>query len=128
MRRKIQLLAVLCCVMVMIFTGCGTSEKEVDYSTYDFAGVHWTRDAECDVETLCFRTNGEFQYSCGCGNPVNDADVVETYSYDDETKMFTLNCYEEIEGMITEIKLVNCDGETLELDFDGEIRTFMKAE
>ena len=38
--------------------------------------------------------------------------------------MFTLNCYEEIDDMITEIKLISCDGEMLKLDFGGEIRTF----
>ena len=94
------------------------------YSTYDFADVTWTRDSDCDVETLRFLPNGEFRYSCACGNPVNDADVVDSYSYDEATKTFTLNCCEEIEDMITEIKLVSCDEEKLELDFDGEVRVF----
>ena len=126
---------VLCSVCVCYLWGCvpeskvdstetESFQKEVDYSMYDFAGVQWTRDAECDIETLSFLSNGEFRYSCACGNPVNDADVVESYTYDDTTKMFTLNCYEEIEGMITEIRLISCDGEMLELDFSGEIRTF----
>ena len=79
-----------------------SSQEEKDYSAYNFAGKNWTRDTECD-ETLCFRPNGEFRYSCACGNSVNDSDVVESYTYDDSTKMFTFNCYEEIEGMITEI-------------------------
>ena len=50
--------------------------------------------------------------------------MVESYTYDDTTKTFTLNCYEEVDDMITEIKLVSCDGEKLKLDFDGEIREF----
>lgn len=116
------LLIILCCIVSYYLVGC-VSQSEVDYSTYDFAGVQWVRDTECD-ETLCFLTNGEFRYSCACGNPVNDADVVESYSYDDKTKTFTLNCYEELEDMVTKIKLISCDGKTLELNFNGEIRRF----
>lgn len=133
MNSKKYIFVALGCVFVFLFGGCsskGNAEKEssqekVDYSMYDFAGVQWTRDAECDTETLCFEENGEFRYSCACGNPVNDADMVESYTYDDETKVFTLNCYEDVEGMITEIKLISCDGEKLELDFDGEVREFV---
>lgn len=100
------------------------AHMEIDYSAYDFAGIQWTRDTECDTETLCFLPNGEFRYSCACGSSVNDSDVVESYSYDDTTQKFTLNCYEEIEGMITEIELVSCDGERIELDFGGDVRVF----
>lgn len=137
MKKQKFILPFLCCVLTICLMGCASektnnteTQKEqesnlaVDYSMYDFAGKQWFRESECDLETLCFLDNGEFRYSCACGNPVNDADVVESYSYDDTTKMFTFNCYEEIEGMVTEIKLISCDNEKLELDFAGEIRTF----
>lgn len=137
MKKHNFIFIVLCCIFVLVLVGCapkaqthntentesGDSQVEVDYSGYPFAGKQWIRDTECD-ETLCFLPSGEFRYSCACGSSVNDADVVESYSYDDTTKIFTLNCYEEIEDMITEIKLISCDGEVLELDFDGEIRVF----
>lgn len=132
MKKHNLILLVLCCIVACCLVGCTpksnvddteNAQNESDYSGYNFVSVQWIRDTECD-EMLCFLPNGEFRYSCACGNPVNDADVVESYSYDDTTKMFTLNCYEEIEDMITEIKLISCDGKVLELDFDGEIRTF----
>ena len=135
MKKNHFVLMTLSFVIAFFLVGCApesqiensenqNSQEKVDYSMYNFAGVQWTRDAECDIETLCFQPNGVFRYTCACGNSVNDADVVESYSYDDTTKMFTLNCYEEIEGMITEIKLIYCDSERIELDFDGEIRIF----
>ena len=135
MKKNVFIRVVLCCVIAFLVVGCKSNsakddnnnqntQKEADYSSYDFADVKWTRESDCDVETLRFLPNGEFQYSCACGNPVNDADVVDSYTYDDATKTFTLNCCEEIEDMITEIKLVSCDGEKLELDFDGEVRVF----
>lgn len=137
MKKNRFVFGVLCCIFTLVISGCvpgsqahntentesGDSQMEADYSMYDFAGKHWVRDTECD-ETLCFLPNGEFRYSCACGSSVNDSDVVESYHYDDTTKVFTLNCYEEIEGMITEIKLLSCDGEKLELDFQGEVRFF----
>lgn len=134
MKKNIFLLKVLCCMIALYLVGCvpepkvdntesESAQTEVDYSMYNFVGVKWIRDTECD-ETLKLLPNGEFRYSCSCGNPVNDADMVESYSYDDTTKTFTLNCYEEIEDMITEIKLISCDGGVLELDFEGEIRVF----
>ena len=134
MKKRHVIRMLLACVMAFFLTGCSpeaelgntedqNSNIEVDYSMYDFAEVKWIRNTECD-ETLCFLANGEFRYSCACGNPVNDADAVESYSYDDTTKTFTLNCYEELEDMITEIKLISCDGTKLELDFGGEIRIF----
>lgn len=126
-------LTLLCCLIVLLLVGCKSGAKkdsaengsdDVDYSVYNFAEVQWTRDGECDIENLCFLANGEFRYSCACGNPVNDSDVVESYSYDDETKIFTLICCEEVEDMITNIQLISCDGEKLELDFNGEVRVF----
>ena len=88
--------------------------------------ISWTRDAENDTETIRFGEDGSFSYSCGCGNPVNDSDLCEGYTYDDETKTITLECIETTDEMVTVIKIVKCDENELQLDFDGEIRTFTK--
>ena len=50
----------------------------------------------------------------------------EGYTYDDATKTITLNCIEITDEMVTKIKIVKCDENTLQLDFDGEIRIFEK--
>ena len=71
-------------------------------------------------------SDGSFTYSCGCGNPVNDSDLCDGYTYDDATKTITLKCTEKTDEMITSIKIVKCDENTLQLDFNGEIRTFVK--
>ena len=120
---------ILCGVMVLSLTGCGSSKeknKEKDYSDYLFTDVSWTRDAENDIETIVFKSNGRFTYYCSCGNPVNDSDLCETYSYNDDTKEITLDCLEETEETVTNIKIVNFTETTLELDFNGEIRKFEK--
>ena len=118
---------ILCGAMVLSLTGCG-SIKEKDYSNHSFTDVSWTRDAENDVETIVFKSNGRFAYYCSCGNPVNDSDLCETYSYNDDTKEITLDCLEETEETVTNIKIVNSTETALELDFNGEIRKFEKEE
>ena len=136
MKKIYLLLIALISVTTLSCVGCGIKhgkkktedEKKLKYTEYNFIGVKWSRDSECDVENLYFFSNGEFRYSCACGNSVNDADVVESYSFDETTNTFTLNCYEDIEGMVTEIKLISCDGERLELDFEGEVRVFFNEE
>ena len=115
-------------VSSLFMFGCGKHKQEenIDYSAYEFTDVSWTRDAENDIEYIRFGADGSFSYYCACGNPVNDADVCEGYTYDDSTKTITLDCLEELDSMVTEIIIKNCDGNSLELDFAGEIRTFVK--
>ena len=120
---------ILCGVMVLSLTGCDSTKeknKVKDYSNHSFTDVSWRRDAENDVETLVFKSNGRFTYYCSCGNPVNDSDLCETYTYNDDTKEITLDCLEETEETVTKIKIVNSTETTLELDFNGEIRKFEK--
>ena len=114
-------------LVVGLLVGCGTEKektKEKDYSEYLFSDVIWTRDSENDIETIMFKSDGSFSYSCSCGNPVNDSDLCESYEYDDNTKEIKLDCFESTEETITSIKIVEVSEDILELDFNGEIRTF----
>ena len=124
---SIFVVILLCALM---FVGCGKSEKDdkssVDYSKYSFTDVSWTRDAENDIETIRFGADGSFSYYCSCGNPVNDSDLCDGYTYDDSTKTITLDCFETTDEMVTVIKLVEYNDTELKLDFDGDIRVFTK--
>ncbi len=129
MKRFIYLISLLL-IAALLFAGCGddkkTEDQSADYSQYPFVNISWTRDAEHDTETIRFGADGKFVYYCGCGNPVNDSDLCESYTYDDNSKTITLNCFETTDEMITEFKIVKCEDNTLHLDFDGEIRIFEK--
>ena len=125
MKRSIIILL----LVALLLTGCGTTKEKVqekDYSNYSFTDVSWTRDAENDIETIVFKSNGRFTYYCSCGNPVNDSDLCESYTYNEETKEITLECFEETDETVTTIKIVSSTDTTLELDFNGEIRKFEK--
>lgn len=115
--------------LVLLLTGCGDSKEKTqkkDYSEYSFTDVSWTRDAGNDIETIVFKSDGKFTYYCSCGNPVNDSDLCESYTYNEDTKEITLDYIEETEEAVTTIKIVKETETTLELDFDGEIRKFEK--
>lgn len=125
MKKNIIILMLLC----LILTGCGDikdKEQNNDPKDNSFTDVVWTRDAENDIETIKFNSDGSFVYYCSCGNPVNDSDLCETYIYDDETNEIQLDCFETTEDTITNIKIVKMTNDTLELDFNGEIRKFEK--
>ncbi len=128
--KKIIALLALVLVCTLCFVGCAgggkTNDVEVDYSQYEFVNTSWTRDAENDIETIRFGEDGSFTYYCSCGNPVNDSDLCEGYVYDDDTKTITLDCLEETDEMVTVIKIVKCEGNERQLDFDGDIRVFTK--
>ena len=71
---------------IFIFTGC----KNKDFSKYPFTETSWSRNNGHDIETINFKTNGSFSYTCACGNPVNDADLCENYTYNEDTKEIKL--------------------------------------
>lgn len=114
-------------LLVFLLTGCVNKKlNKIDYSMYSFTNVSWTRDAGNDIETIRFNSDGGFSYYCACGNSVNDSDLCESYTYDDVSKEITFNCFETTEEMVTNIKIVEVSDEVLELDFDGEIRRFVR--
>ena len=129
MKRYVSLLS-LFLVCAILFIGCTESEKtdnsSIDQSNYSFVDISWTREAAHDIETIRFGEDGSFSYSCACGNPVNDSDLCEGYTYDDATKTITLDCIEITDDMVTVIKIVKCDEKELHLDFNGETRIFTK--
>lgn len=129
MKKSFSLLAIAL-VCIVAFVGCSKNDypeaPSVDYSEYSFVNTSWTRDAEHDTETIRFNGDGSFAYWCGCGNSVNDSDMCEGYTYDDATKTITLNCIDTTDEMVTIIKIVKCDENSLHLDFDGDIRIFEK--
>lgn len=128
LRRKLNEKTIIILLLGILFlTGCeDKKEEKIDYSEYAFSDVTWTRDAENDIETLRLKSDGSFAYYCSCGNPVNDSDMCESYTYDDETKEIKFDCFETTDEMVTTVKVVKVTEDTLELDFDGEIRTFEK--
>ena len=116
-------------LVVLFLTGCGEKKEihqEKDYSKYLFSDIRWTRDGENDIETLILKSDGSFSYYCSCGNSVNDSDLCESYTYNDETKEIKFDCFETTEEMITNVKIIEMSEEVLELDFGGEIRKFVK--
>jgi hypothetical protein len=117
-------------ITTILFAGCNDNNKpenqNLDYSQYLFVNTSWIRDAEHDTETIRFGADGKFTYYCACGNPVNDSDLNEGYTYDDATKTITVKYIETTEETVSTIIIEECNIESIKLNFDGEIREFVK--
>lgn len=110
---------------LLLITGCQAS-KPVDIVLDNFTDISWTRDGGHDIETISFKSNGHFVYYCSCGNSVNDSDLCEGYTFDEKTQKITLDYIELTEEAVTQLKIVKLTNNTIEIDFDGEIKTFTK--
>lgn len=123
--KKIIALFMVMAVCVLSLCGCGKTE---DYSKYAFTDVTWTRSTDADTEYITFYGDGSFSYYCACGNPVNDSDLCERYTYNDDTKTIKLDYTEKTAETITKIIIKKCNEDELVLDFEGDIRTFVKED
>ena len=121
-----KILVISICFGILFLSGCN-KKVNVDYSEYSFTHGSWSRDNGHDIETISFKADGSFSYSCACGNPVNDADLCDEFTYNDETKEISLKCIEKTEEMITTFKIISSTDTVLELDFNGEVRRFEKV-
>lgn len=109
----------------LFITGCTPSKKSqtpIEVST--FTDKEWSRETEADTEYISFSSNGNFSYYCACGEPVNDSDLCDGYTYDSNTKTITLNYFETTDETVTKIIVKSCTRNILELDFNGETRRF----
>ena len=116
MKKFISVLAVLL-VVGCLFSGCS---KNKNNDKADFIDVQWTRSTEADTEFLRFSQDGSFSYYCGCGNPVDDSDLCEGYSYNEKNKTITL----DFADSKTKINVKEATADRLVLDFGGEERIF----
>ena len=68
---KQNVLLVLTVALLFLLLGCAKNNivETVDYSEYSFTDISWTREAEHDIETIRFGSDGSFVYYCACGNP-----------------------------------------------------------
>ena len=119
--KKIIVFLLMCISLI----GCELNKK--DYSEYSFTDVSWVRDNGHDIETIMFKSNGDFSYFCACGNSVNDSDLCESYTYDNENKEIKLECIETTEDTVDIIRIIDMSDDNFELDFNGEIRRFEKG-
>ncbi len=123
MKKRISMLLVFLLVFCFL-AGCDAQEN---FSEYPFVNINWERSTENDTEFIRFYDSGEFSYYCACGNPVNDSDLCEGYSYNVSTGIITLDYTEKTKETVTKVILKKVSDDELVLEFDGEVRTFSKS-
>ena len=122
--KKSKILIVIC-VLVLLIVICVLTLKVLNKNDeLPFAGVRWVRHAN-DKEMLTFHEDGHYGYACSCGSPVDNSDVCEKYTYNDETKTITLDCGD---GETEKIEIISYEEDELTLKFEQgtKVRTFAK--
>lgn len=121
--RKFITYSLFILLLTLTLSAC---KQKSNFSDCEFINISWTRACDNDTEFICFHDNGEFSYYCACGNPVNDSDLCEGFSYNHDTKTITLDYSEKTKETVTKVIVKKCTDEELVLDFDGDIRSFSK--
>ena len=126
--KKIIASVLVVLLFITSLSGCKTKPKQViDPEKYSFVNLDWTRSTDSCTETIYFKDNGECGYYCACGNPVNDDDLCEGFTFNEKTQTIHLNFSETTAETITKIVVKSFDDKSLVLDFDGDIREFKIA-
>ena len=118
-----RIVSVICLLTLLVsLTACGNT----DPSNCPFAGYTWERDTGGDGEFIRFGKDGSFSYYCGCGEPIDNSDLCETYVYNSALKTIMLKYpfYLFLETWF--VKVEECTDTTLVLNFSGDIREFTK--
>lgn len=93
-----------------------TTEKEaLTYPEFLTKNL-WERNNGSCTEVIYFLDNGDFGYSCSCGNPVGDADLYQEYSYDEKTGIITVYGEDNIT-----IEVIESDDDSLTLQLPEEL-------
>ena len=108
--------AVLMILTLIFLVGCGGANAS---DPCDFLmNANWEGSDEQCTNTIRFRDDFTFGNSCACGSPVGDADLVELFSYDEETK--TISLFETEDVLVDEGTILFCDDTYLVVNLWGD--------
>ena len=112
----VLIVGILLSLLIFKKNGQSLSNEICDYS--------YQRYTDVDSETIRFGCDNSFSYFYGVGDPVEDSDLCETYSYDGE--IIRLNC--DGSSYDNKIKIISYDDKKIELLINGENRVFDKID
>lgn len=95
----------------ILLVGCGKTDFLTEHDW-----VHY--DSTC-LETIYFDKDGHFSYYSDEGNPVNDSDLYDKYSYDSNSKKINLLPTGDMS-----IQVLRYEKSRLLLNIDGDVKEF----
>lgn len=105
-------------IVAILFGGCSSGDKYPEFLTKH----SWMHFAICN-ETISFGEDGQFAYYCACGEPVDDSDLYEKYTYNEDTSTIQLKPKENN----SIIKVLRYEKSRLLLDFTGTVKEFIDS-
>lgn len=117
MNKKITAVTIIM-VVAILFGSCSSGDKYPEFLTEH----SWMHFAICN-ETISFGKDGHFAYYCACGEPVEDSDLYEKYTYNEDTSIIQLKPKENN----SIIKVLRYEKSRLLLDFNGTVKEFIDS-
>lgn len=105
-------------IVAILFGGCSSGDKYPEFLTKH----SWMHFAICN-ETISFGEDGQFAYYCACGEPVDDSDLYEKYTYNEYTSTIQLKLKENN----SIIKVLRYEKSRLLLGFNGTVKEFIDS-
>lgn len=119
---KNLILFVLALTLTFSFSACGSDSKETENNSFLTEGNWKCYDDDLGEDiSIYFNENGEYFYSCACGEPVGNSDCYDKYEYDSTHKTIKLTGPDD-EKM--GIGVVYYDEYYLVLKFDDGVKVF----
>ncbi|MDO4492024.1 MAG: hypothetical protein Q4B85_13250 [Lachnospiraceae bacterium] len=127
-RRRNMVAAIL---LVISLCGCvangSTKNNESEWSdnnTQAFLTEHsWVYHNEICDETIVFGKDGSFAYYCGCGEPVGNSDLYDSYEYDSKKKEIVLKADDSLNSSEC-IKVLRIEKMRIILEIGGTEKEF----
>lgn len=101
-------------IIGILLVGCGRTDFLTEHDW-----VHY--DSTC-IEKIYFGKNGHFAYYSDEGNPVNDSDLYDKYSYDSNSKEIDLSPSGDMS-----IQVLRYEKSRLLLNIDGDLKEFFDS-
>lgn len=125
-----KIVAFTAAVLVLLLGGCkAKTEPKPDLTSkpaesasrllWDADWVYYDHNIGEDL-LIRFGEDGSYIYRCDCGEPVGDSDIYDSYSYDPQERIITLQGGEETE----QIQVLYVDYNYLCLQFSDDTVTF----
>lgn len=121
-----KILSIFITIIICLGTlcGCVAPEEPSDKLPAELVDKTWLFYDEFSAEHLCLTLGSDnaFSYHCQCGEPVEDSDLYDQYTYDAEKEIILLSNSTGKE--IKEVKVLGYNEYHLLLEIDGETKDF----
>ena len=101
-------------------------ESNIPKTIPDFAGLHFERNTNDNIEYIYFGKDGTFIYTYADGSSVGSYDLCNEYSYDKKSNVIRLKCSRDAKKVSKKIKVIKFKDDTISLEINNKKLKFIQ--